>query len=610
MKLRFPAVAGGVRQRLFMASLLVVSVVILIAGLIAHFELRRWLEGRIEEELGHKVAAVRIAAEVSAEPPGDLLADRLGASLGVRVSFIDAAGVVRGDSDVPAADLAEVENHQQRPEVQASTAGGRGRDRRMSQTVHKELLYLAAPWARPDGRGTVRVAADYGEIDELAGRLRLLLVAAGGLGLLAAVVMSGIASHLLSRTLRMLVAHARALTGEPRFGEGALTLPRDGEDDDEIGGLAGTLHRLATDLGRAVSSLAAERDRFAAVLEAMVEGVIGLDGDGRVIFVNAGARALLGAPTDAVGRSLMELARVPALEEAARVARGGAVAAVEVEIYGPSPRTLLVRAAPVRAGGAVIVLHDVTDVRRLERVRRDFVANVSHELRTPVSVIRANAETLLLGGLEDRARAPGFVEAIDRNAERLARLVGDLLDLSRIEAGQVELNLEPVPLRGLCLHTVESFGVRARERGHQIYVEVPEGAVARADEHALDQVLVNLLDNAVKYTPPGGHIRVRARDDGRTVRLEVEDDGPGIEPRHRARLFERFYRVDPGRSREVGGTGLGLAIVKHLVEAMGGRVSVEPAAEHGSVFVVELPADVETLGAPRPHPEITTMSPS
>lgn len=604
MKLRFPAIGGGVRRRLFFASVLVVSLVILIAGLIAHAELRRWLEERIEDELGHKLAAARVAAEVSAAPPDDALADRLGAALGVRVSFIDAAGVVRGDSEVTAAALRDVENHATRPEVREAHELALGRDRRLSHTVHKEMLYLAGPWTRPDGKGTVRVAADYGEIGDVARRLRVLLAAAGGLGLLAAVVMSGIGSHLLSRTLRALVAHARSLAGEQLPGAGAAGARDDG---DEIGGLAGTLQRLATDLGRAVSSLADERDRFAAVLEAMVEGVIGLDRTGRVVFVNAAARGLLGAPPDAVGKSLLELARVPALEEAARVARGGAVAAVEVELLGllgPAPRTLLVRAAPVRAGGAVIVLHDVTDVRRLERVRRDFVANVSHELRTPVSVIRANAETLLLGGLEDIGRAAGFVEAIDRNAERLARLVGDLLDLSRIEAGQVKLDLEPVPVRELCLQAVESVDVRARERGHEIHVDVAEDLWARADERALDQVLVNLLDNAVKYTPPGGRIRLGATAQGDRLRLEVEDDGPGIEARHRARLFERFYRVDSGRARDVGGTGLGLAIVKHLVEAMGGRVAVEPARERGSVFVVDLPL------ASAATDELTAMSQS
>lgn len=592
MRVRFSAVVGGVRARLFLASLVVVSLVILMAGVVAHQELRAFVEARIDAELENGLRAARVAAEVALARPDDELADRLGAALGVRVSFMDADGAVRGDSLLDAVALAQVENHGHRPEVARALAGQSGRDRRMSDTLHKDMLYLAAPFARTDGtRGVVRVAADYGVVAAAAARLRFLLAGAGGLGLLAAIVMSAFSSHLLSRTLRELVAHARALGGD-RF------------DEDEIVGVAGTFQRLAGDLGRAVSSLAAERDRFAAVLESMVEGVVGLDAEGRVTFVNRAARSLLGAPAEADDlseRTLLELARVPGLDEIAQRARGGEVSAGEVELHAPVPRTLLVRAAPVSAGGTVLVLHDVTEVRRLERVRRDFVANVSHELRTPVSVIRANAETLLLGGMDDRARAPGFLEAIERNAERLTRLVGDLLDLARIEAGQMTLSVEPVALRPLCERAAEAVEVRCRERQHELTIDVDDALVAVVDEKAADQILVNLLDNAVKYTPAGGHIRMRAHRHEDRVRLDVEDDGPGIAASHRARLFERFYRVDPGRSRDVGGTGLGLSIVKHLVEAMAGRVGVEAVDPHGSRFFLDLPA-ARTSAAPSDGP--------
>jgi two-component system phosphate regulon sensor histidine kinase PhoR len=239
-----------------------------------------------------------------------------------------------------------------------------------------------------------------------------------------------------------------------------------------------------------------------------------------------------------------------------------------------------------------LVLHDVTEMRRLEAVRRDFVANVSHELRTPVSVIRANAETLLDGALEDEKRARTFLDALVRNADRLSRILADLLDLSRLEAGRYALDLEPIALSPAVEKVVELVETRAKEKSIAVAIDVAPELAAHADARAFEQVLLNLIDNAVKYTPASGHILVSARRVEELIRVEVTDDGPGIEPRHRARLFERFYRVDPGRSRDVGGTGLGLAIVKHLVESMGGRVGMEPAAgaPHGSTFWVTLAA--------------------
>ena len=233
-------------------------------------------------------------------------------------------------------------------------------------------------------------------------------------------------------------------------------------------------------------------------------------------------------------------------------------------------------------------MHDMTEIRRLERVRRDFVANVSHELRTPITVIRANAETLLDGALDDRERGPKFVEAMHRSAERLTRLVADLLDLSRIEAGHYVTELQPVSVARVVEGILEGLEGKAIERQIEIAADVDDRLEVEAASMGLSQVLQNLLDNAIKYTPTGGHIVVRTRATEDVVRIEIEDDGPGIEPHHRERIFERFYRVDTGRSRAMGGTGLGLSIVRHLAEQMNGRVGVEPGARRGSVFWVEL----------------------
>ncbi len=574
------------RGKLFVAAVALVALVVLITGAVAERELRTWLTAHLREDLTRQLDAVAIAvahARPADEAAADTLADELGDALHARVTLIRADGRVAGDSRVPLVDVPTTENHAARPEVRAALGQGRGWDQRHSATVDEDMMYAARS---VDGGAVrvVRVALPIVAVEQVSARVRAMVVIAGLVGLAVAVAMSIAASQLLTSTLRDLVAHARSLA--TAVGGGAVT-----HGGDELGGLRGTLEQLAGELGRSVSALATERRRLSAVLEAMQEAVLALDDDGRVTLANAVARTSFEVVGDPVGRTLLELARVPALADLAGVARAGAVATGEITM--PGDRVAQVCAAPIAgAGQVVLVLHDVTAMRKLERVRRDFVANVSHELRTPVSVIRANAETLLLGAIDAPARARPFLEAIDRNADRLARILADLLDLSRVEAGALTLEPTDVALGPLCARLCETMGERARARGQRLVVAGDPDVVARADLVALEQVLLNLLDNAIKYTPPGGTITARARRHGERCRLEVEDNGPGIEPRHWPRLFERFYRVDAGRSRDVGGTGLGLAIVKHLAEAQGGSVGVGAATPRGSIFWVELPAAV------------------
>ncbi len=351
---------------------------------------------------------------------------------------------------------------------------------------------------------------------------------------------------------------------------------------------------MAAELESTVATLAAERSRFEAVLESMDEGVVAVDEAQQLTMINRAALGLLSLSIEQGGSTLAERIPIPTLHELVQRALAGHPERREFETRTTPPRQVLAYASPLRnQQGAVVVMHDVTEIRRLERIRRDFVANVSHELRTPVSIIRANAETLLDGAIEKPDIARRFLDAQLRNADRLAALLADLLEISRIEAGTYETAPDVLPIAPVVEHTIDNVEQLAKEKNIAISSEVPEDMSAWADEQALEQVLLNLVDNAVKYTPAGGKIVVRAVPRGDHVRIEVEDNGPGIEPRHRARVFERFYRVDKGRSREVGGTGLGLAIVKHLAEAMEGQVGVEPAAPHGSIFWIHLPASPE-----------------
>ena len=336
--------------------------------------------------------------------------------------------------------------------------------------------------------------------------------------------------------------------------------------------------------------LGIERDRIEAVLEGMDEGVIGVDADMRVTLVNRGARVLFDLPEHTVGMAIQRLIPHVGFQKIIAQAREEGAVEAEIEVTAAPAKVVLVRATPQRStDGIVVVLYDITRVRHLEQMRRDFVANVSHELRTPVSVVQLNAETLLEGGLEDKSQARGFVQAIMRNAQRLSRIIDELLDLSRIEAEKYEISKTHLALKGAAIRAINTVSTQLEKSEMRVEVEIDEDLQVLANENAVEQILTNLIDNATKYGPRQGVIRVRAQERLGSIRIEVIDDGPGVPREHQERLFERFYRVDAGRSREMGGTGLGLAIVKHLAAAMGGRVGVESDPPKGSLFWVTLP---------------------
>jgi two-component system phosphate regulon sensor histidine kinase PhoR len=430
----------------------------------------------------------------------------------------------------------------------------------------------------------------------LATSFGLALVAAGlgaaiGLGslgnALGVVVIAAAVAVAATATTLALVGRAAG-----RFAERARAIVRGGatevasrpggspDGDDELGAW---LDFLAADVRRSRSAVSDERDMLAVLLAETAVGVIAIDAAHQVVIVNDAARSLLGLAAAPIGLPILDVVRVPGVIDLVR-----APSREPRELALPSGARVALRA--VRHGDRLILLlDDVTVLRRLETVRRDFVANVSHELRTPVSIIRANAETLQGAAGLDQSMRTTLVDGLHRNAERLARILTDLLDLSRLDAGQYRLDASPIPVAQVAEAAIETVLPRAVDKGITIHRELDPALSALGDARALDQIVVNLVDNAVKYTPRGGNVWVRSGPGPSGVRLEVSDDGPGIAPRHRERIFERFYRVDAGRSRDLGGTGLGLAIVKHLGESMGGVVEVAAREPAGTTFVVTLP---------------------
>jgi two-component system, OmpR family, phosphate regulon sensor histidine kinase PhoR len=428
------------------------------------------------------------------------------------------------------------------------------------------------------------VARDTLALPRVAG-VTLALVAAVGTSAALAVV----AANWMSRVVRDLTTAAQRMT------HGDLDVRTGLEGGDELAELGHALDQLAGSLKGTLRELRSERDLQGRILEGMQEGVLVLDKGGRVVMMNPALRAMLLLGTDAKGRLLLEVVRHADLHELVDRARAGRTVALgEIDLPGIKPRRLLVHATGFagEAGGLLAVFVDVTDLRRLESLRRDFVANVSHELRTPVTAVRSAADTLRESALADPDPAvpARFVDIIVRNAERLQSLIEDLLELSRLESKEFRLKKERVELPVVANIVMGLFRERADKKGVALKVDLPSDLPPlTTDQRALEQVVSNLVDNAVKYCPSGSSVTVSAAKSNGAMKVVVRDTGPGIDPKHVPRLFERFYRVDAGRSREVGGTGLGLSIVKHLVEAMGGEVTVESAVGQGSAFSVTFP---------------------
>jgi two-component system phosphate regulon sensor histidine kinase PhoR len=520
----------------------------------------------------------------------DPVVDAAAKDVRARVTIIASDGRVLADSVASGKDLLALENHKDRPEVQVALASGVGFAERHSVTARQDLLYAAVP-VKHAGRlvGVSRVAMSLESIEEQVADLRWAELLAFGLSLLITVLLSALFSSSLGHSLREIMDAARQLAA------GDLGARIRVRRDDELGELARILNYSADQLQGRLSEIARDRARMEAILSSMEDGVLAVDHRGVVTLANDALVRSLGLE-DALGRHYLEVIRqreVGSVVES--VLRAGARRAEEVEIRRLR-RVFALTAVPFPGEetlphGALVTFHDATERRRVDQVRRDFVANASHELRTPLTSIRGFVEALEDGAVNDPAMAVRFLGKIRTHADRMAALVEDLLELSRLESGERPPQWEEVIPSEIVEDVVASFSSLAERK--QITLARGEGAgpTVVTDADRLRRILENLVENAVKYTLAGGRVTVgsAAGGDGGAV-LVVEDDGPGIAAEHLSRIFERFYRVDRARSRELGGTGLGLAIVRHLAEGMGTSVAVASEPGHGTRFTVTVPA--------------------
>ncbi len=580
---------AGIRLKLFLVSVALVGISLVTAEVYLATQLDEQLTERIREDLlvRSRLIADRVAAvpgELRDERIYDALADELSRAAGVRVTLIRTDGTVAGDSEVEIGNLKALENHGARPEVANAVPVNGASVIRYSATLKQRMMYVALPILLKGSRiGTARVAMPLTSVEKALDRLHVTLAWAALFALAVATLISLTAANVLSRRVRDLTEAAT------RMASGNLATRTRPRGTDEIAALGGALDRLAESLSSSLDTLRGERDVLSGILSSMHEGVLVVGTDRRIVMINPALRAMLLVGPEAIGKNVLHVVRNAALNQLLENAAAGSVEEVELDLAGLKPRRVLARAVTLNEapGGVLTVFVDVTELRRLESVRRDFVANASHELRSPLTTVRAAVETLR-AVKDDSAASARFVELIDRNTERIENLVTDLLEIARLESSDLDLHFESLNLSSTVNRVLARFAARAELKRIALVNGTSASTEVKADARALDHLLGNLVDNALKYCPPGATVSVSDQGEDSMVRVAVTDTGPGISTAHLPRLFERFYRVDAGRSRELGGTGLGLSIVKHLTEAMGGTVAVESQAGSGATFTFSL----------------------
>jgi two-component system phosphate regulon sensor histidine kinase PhoR len=576
------------RSKVFIGAVAAAAASLLVVAGLLSWQVRRSLLRDIERQITTEARLIADLLSTSAtvdDAALDAEADRLGRLSSSRVTLVAADGRVVGDSTQTREQLAGLENHATRPEVVAARTAGAGSITRYSTTVGTDMLYVAVPASHATVR-YVRLALPLTAVDAQLASIRSMTLVAMAVAIPVALLAAWIVSAPIGRRVTAIAEVAS------RYSAGDLARPAYDFGSDELGNVARVLDASIQELGRRLEELSRDRARMEAILTGMVEGVLVVDGRGRLQLVNRAAQHMLRVDEHATGRPYVEVIRHPDIAAQLATALGGEdVDSREVALVRDPGRTVVARAAPVAStggGGAVLVLHDITDLRRADLIRRDFVANVSHELRTPLTAIRGYVEALL-DEPPSADETKRFLEVIFRHSTRMERLVKDLLRLARLDARQETLENAPCDMRQIFHAVLADLAPTVETKRQRIVIDVPpESGQVTADPAKLHDVVRNLVENAVNYSPDDADIRLSAATADGTFTITVADSGPGIPDEDLGRVFERFYRVDKSRARP-GGTGLGLAIVKHLVELHGGEASAANRAEGGAVFTVRLP---------------------
>jgi len=520
----------------------------------------------------------------------DRICKELGQKTATRLTVILADGTVIGDSDELPANM---NNHATRPEIALALQGQTGSASRFSQTLQQNMLYVAVP-VHEHGEivGSVRAAVSMAELEGTLANIRKKVLGGGVAVALIAAVVALVVSRRISEPLGALQK------GAERFAKGHFTPPLPHSEVTEVNGLAEAMNSMATQLDERLRTVVSQHNEQEAVLASMIEGVIAIDNNQVVLRINQAAANLLGTPLQkAIGRHIGEITRKVDLHRFVEDAmkRDNPTEAELTLLHMGEERSLQAHGSPLRGAdgqkiGTLIVVHDVTRLRRLENLRRDFVANVSHELKTPITAIKGAVETLKDGAMEN-SQSQSFLDIANRQADRLNAIIEDLLALSRlerdVESAGIDRSLQP--LQEILASACQACAAAARQQGVVTNLFCSQDLLAQVNAPLLEQAVVNLLSNAIKYSPQGGIVTVEAWQADDQALIKVQDRGQGIAKEHLPRLFERFYRVDAARSRAIGGTGLGLAIVKHIVQAHNGKVVVHSTPGEGSVFTISLP---------------------
>jgi len=537
----------------------------------------------LETQMGHGAFIDQPAAV-------DAFCKEAGKRSATRITIVLPDGTVIGDSrETPR----HMDNHAGRPEIAGALNGETGKSLRYSDTLHQRMMYVAIPFFEGNHIvAVIRTSLPLTALDEALADIRIRIL----LGVFLIAVIAAVVSLLISRQYSRPLEKMKE--GANRFARGELehrlTLP----DSEEMAGLAETMNSMAEQLSNRIDIIRSQRRELETVLSSMLEGLVAIDNEERIISINQAAANWFEVETQsAQGRNLQEIIRNQALQKFVTDAlQNGDPMEGDVTAFQNGERVLNVKSSPLldaahKRIGTLIVFNDVTQLRRLENMRRDFVANVSHEIKTPLTAIKGFVETIHHGNVEESEEISRFLGIILKHVDRLNAIVEDLLSLSRIEQGSEAGigNFEIKQVKGIIKSAIQICRPKAEQKDVSIKLNCPDELEINMDAMLLEQAVVNLLDNAIKYSDNNSEVRIQAKDDNGSVNISVKDTGTGIAQKHQSRLFERFYRVDKARSRKLGGTGLGLAIVKHIVQAHSGSVSVESKLGEGSTFTIHLP---------------------